>query len=89
MDSYNKIYKQISIAFQSNNKDEHHNWIQQLLQNYYDKMYDYQLDKKMSRCIYRGLWNDVEAFLFRILSMLQIIVFLVKMLTIETILPYE
>ena len=62
-DNYKKIDKQISIAFQSNNKDEHHKWIQQLLQNYYDKMYDYQLDKKMGRCIYKGTWNDIEAFL--------------------------
>ena len=63
MDNYKKIDKQISIAFQKNNKDQHYNWIQQLLQNYYDKMYDYQLDKKMSRCIYKGKWNDIEAFL--------------------------
>ena len=62
-DNYKKIDKQISVAFQSNNKDEHHKWIEQLLQNYYDKMYDYQLDKKMGRCIYKGTWNDIEAFL--------------------------
>ena len=62
-DNYKKIDKQISVAFQSNNKDDHHKWIEQLLQNYYDKMYDYQLDKKMGRCIYKGTWNDIEAFL--------------------------
>lgn len=63
MDNFRKINKQISIAFQKNSEDQHHNWIRQLLQNYYDKMYDYQIEKKTDRCIYKGTWNGVEAFL--------------------------
>ena len=41
-------------------------WIQQLLQNYYDKMYDYQLEKKKSRCIYKGSWDDVEEYITKL-----------------------
>ena len=63
IDNYKKIDKQISIAFPKNIEAQHHNWIRQLLQNYYDKMYDYQLEKKTARCIYKGTWNDIEAFL--------------------------
>jgi tRNA 2-selenouridine synthase len=32
----------------------HKQWIKQLLQGYYDPMYEYQMNKKSSRIIYRG-----------------------------------
>jgi len=66
MDNFKIIDNQISIAFQRNDKNEHYQWIQQLLQNYYDKMYDYQLEKKKSRCIYKGSWDDVEEYITKL-----------------------
>lgn len=44
-------------------RDGHKEWIQQLLQDYYDPMYDYQLEKKAERIIYRGDRNDVHEYL--------------------------
>ena len=29
-------------------------WIEKLIVSYYDKMYDYQLNKKIDRCIFKG-----------------------------------
>ena len=63
MENYSRIDKQISLAFMNNDKDDHCKWIEQLLQNYYDKMYDYQLEKKKDRCIYKGTWTDTKEFL--------------------------
>ncbi len=40
--------------------DDHRIWIQALLQSYYDPMYDYQLQKKTRRIVFRG---DYEAVL--------------------------
>ncbi len=42
---------------------EHRPWIQSLLSWYYDPMYDYQLEKKESRIIFRGDRNAVREFL--------------------------
>ena len=63
MENYNRIDRQISLAFMKDDKDDHCKWIEQLLQNYYDKMYEYQLEKKKDRCIFKGSWSDIEAFL--------------------------
>lgn len=47
-----------------NDVDEgHKEWIRQLLQDYYDPMYDYQLEKKAERIIYRGNRDDVLEYL--------------------------
>ena len=32
----------------------HSEWIRYLLKNYYDPMYEYQLNKKLHRVIFRG-----------------------------------
>ena len=42
------------------NPDYHKEWIQTLLQDYYDPMYDYQISKKTERVIFRG---DSESIL--------------------------
>jgi tRNA 2-selenouridine synthase len=34
--------------------DAHRNWIEELLTDYYDPMYEYQLQKKSSRIVFRG-----------------------------------
>lgn len=41
----------------------HREWIQALLEQYYDPMYDYQLSKKTERIIFRGEDEAVLAFL--------------------------
>ena len=41
----------------------HRLWIQRLLSDYYDPMYDYQLDKKRDRVVFSGSREDVLAFL--------------------------
>lgn len=46
-----------------NNADHHKHWIQTLLVEYYDPMYDYQLSKKMDRVTYRGNQQAVLDYL--------------------------
>jgi len=41
----------------------HKNWIQSLLIEYYDPMYDYQLSKKTDRLLFRGTRDEIETFL--------------------------
>ena len=43
----------------SGNLDAHRIWIQQLLEDYYDKMYDYQLAKKTDRVVFKGCRTDI------------------------------
>ena len=62
-ENFKKIDQQIKIAFQKNTEESHFIWIKELLCNYYDKMYRYQLEKKKHRCIYEGEWKDVKEYL--------------------------
>ena len=41
----------------------HRAWIRYLLENYYDPMYDYQIQKNASRVVFRGDAGAVEAYL--------------------------
>ncbi len=41
----------------------HRQWIERLLVDYYDPMYDYQISKKMERIIFTGHMQDVIEFL--------------------------
>lgn len=43
--------------------DQHREWIAALLHDYYDPMYDYQLEKNGSRILFRGNQQEVVAFL--------------------------
>ena len=52
-------------AFISKSKNAHFQWIEQLLVNYYDKMYEYQMSKKLDRCIFSGSWNEVKSFMLQ------------------------
>ncbi len=45
------------------NADAHKAWIEVLLRDYYDPMYDYQLKSKERRVIFNGSFNDVMAYL--------------------------
>lgn len=47
----------------SGNTDQHRPWIETLLVDYYDPMYDYQLSKKQHRIVFRGDPDEMRAFI--------------------------
>lgn len=49
----------------NNNREHHKSWIRTLLLEYYDPMYDYQLEKKSDRIAFRGDQESILDFLFR------------------------
>ena len=51
--------------YQQNSKDpsRHKEWIEALLRDYYDPMYDYQIEKKRERIVFRGSSDEVKAYL--------------------------
>tara|TARA_Y100000994_G_scaffold32670_1_gene23081 strand:- start:2912 stop:3982 length:1071 start_codon:yes stop_codon:yes gene_type:complete len=65
-----KLYNEISMKIQSIlinlNKIPHEEWIKDLLVNYYDPMYDYQLEAKKNRCILKGNKSKVINYLNQI-----------------------
>jgi tRNA 2-selenouridine synthase len=50
----------IDAAFASGSSDAHVDWIALLLEWYYDPMYEYQLERKHARVVFRGAWSDVR-----------------------------
>ena len=65
-----KLYNEISIKIQNIlidlYKSPHEEWIKELLVNYYDPMYDYQLEAKKDRCLLRSNKSEVIKFLNQI-----------------------
>ncbi|MCR9260525.1 MAG: tRNA 2-selenouridine(34) synthase MnmH [Pseudomonadaceae bacterium] len=59
--AYQQIDDMICRAFE--HQADHHQWVRTLLRDYYDPMYDYQLEGKASRVIYTGTFPQVQAFL--------------------------
>jgi tRNA 2-selenouridine synthase len=57
---HRQVSEQLAAGFSSG---EHQPWIQSLLSFYYDPMYDYQLEKKERRIIFRGDRQAVREFL--------------------------
>lgn len=55
---YTQIQKQMQQALKEQINSAalaaHQQWIQQLLTDYYDPMYEYQMNKKLQRIVYRG-----------------------------------
>ena len=47
----------------SGDVDRHRDWIRKLLNDYYDPMYDYQLEQKAGRIIFRGNQREVVEYL--------------------------
>jgi tRNA 2-selenouridine synthase len=43
--------------------EKHLNWLSPLLEWYYDPMYEYQLECKADRIVYRGDWQECEEYL--------------------------
>ena len=65
-----KLYNEISIKIQNIlidlKKLPHEEWIKDLLVNYYDPMYDYQLEAKKNRCILKGSKTKIINYLNQI-----------------------
>ena len=51
-----------------NDREHHKTWIRTLLLEYYDPMYDYQLEKKSERIVFRGDSESVLEYLNKLLS---------------------
>jgi len=51
------------------NLERHRQWIEILLSSYYDPMYDYQLEKKQNRIVFRGNSHQILANQKKILDM--------------------
>ena len=43
--------------------DAHMSWLVPLLNEYYDPMYRYQLEKKAAKIVFRGSWQEVADWL--------------------------
>ncbi len=52
----------------SGNTEQHKIWIRALLEEYYDPMYDYQIEKKKERILFRGDAGEILEFLERFRS---------------------
>ena len=61
--NYKKVDTLIQSAFENQDHSIHLEWIELLLTSYYDKMYDYQLERKQDRCIKSGNWEMIRNFL--------------------------
>ena len=65
-----KLYNEISMKIQNILIDlykmPHEEWIKELLVNYYDPMYDYQLETKKDRCLLKSNKSEVIKFLAQI-----------------------
>ena len=61
--NFKKVDILIKKAFENDDQNVHFQWIEILLNAYYDKMYDYQLEKKIDRCEYSGTWESVKKYL--------------------------
>jgi tRNA 2-selenouridine synthase len=58
-----KLQHAIQILKKTGEAYAHANWISQLLTDYYDPMYDYQIANKSSRIIFSGDMKQVEEYL--------------------------
>ena len=58
-----EMQKAIKLHQQGSGFDAHLNWLAPLLELYYDPMYEYQLNQKSDRIVYRGNWQECHDFL--------------------------
>jgi len=60
-ENYSKLLTimEYALSVTATDIDAHRDWIRTLLQKYYDPMYDYQLDKKSSRIVFRGSRDEL------------------------------
>ncbi len=53
----------VNVQRQTGRVDDHLDWLALILEQYYDPMYHYQLGKKADRIVFRGAYDDVQAWL--------------------------
>ena len=60
-----KLYLEQALIQQRETRisDGHLAWLVPLLQEYYDPMYRYQLEKKAERIVFRGNYSEVKDYL--------------------------
>lgn len=52
-----------ATQLKTGNPDSHKLWIEKLLTDYYDPMYDYQIQKRADKVKFKGSWNEIVEFL--------------------------
>lgn len=66
---YQKMHAKLQYAIEHLKKtgspDAHEEWVSQLLTDYYDPMYDYQIAKKQDRIVFSGSMKEVLNYLCR------------------------
>jgi len=60
---HQQIKQQLHAAHESGDPEQHREWIEQLLRNYYDPMYDYQIQNKSCAIVFRGNAGEVLGYL--------------------------
>ncbi|MFT7134008.1 MAG: tRNA 2-selenouridine synthase [Cyclobacteriaceae bacterium] len=66
--AHGQLHELMSRAFKAQQRGDfelHRDWIQTLLVDYYDPMYDYQIGQKAERIIFRGNADSVREYLTR------------------------
>ena len=62
------LFKQINntmgLALKSESQELHKKWIIELLNNYYDPMYNYQLEKKSKKVVFKGDKDELQEFIY-------------------------
>ncbi|SQB21482.1 tRNA 2-selenouridine synthase [Citrobacter koseri] len=58
-----KLDAALTMQQASGSTDGHLAWLVPLLNEYYDPMYRYQLEKKAAKIVFRGIWRDVAQWL--------------------------
>ncbi len=53
-----QLHTLMAEAFQNDDSEKHHKWIQELLTHYYDKTYEHSLNKTPHPIAYEGDWNS-------------------------------
>ena len=64
---FNELTARLDVALeaqrQTGSTEAHFSWLVPLLEEYYDPMYRYQLEKKAGQVAFRGTFEEVEAWL--------------------------
>lgn len=60
---HQQIKKLLHDAHESNDLEQHKEWIEQLLHDYYDPMYDYQLQQKATNIVFKGNETEIVDYL--------------------------
>ncbi|QIR13169.1 tRNA 2-selenouridine(34) synthase MnmH [Shewanella aestuarii] len=60
---HDELQKLVQQALQQTHLDGHYGWIRQLLAEYYDPMYQYQLEKKANKIVFKGSHQAVHQWL--------------------------